>query len=193
MKDLLQLNDDENSLYYTYNNIEDFIESFLLDNRSIGGLNGFVKGGPRAYKIFEQLQVHISHSPEHLEREIQRRVRAKALLRLHLAISRRYAVKEQHIEVISIYNDDAPDAVDVKKKADQSTSEYLLEVFTTEPPSTGQVNQEALLSDLLFACGISLSVATVESLRGTVLFDRTLRAAFTALVNVFTRTVKALR
>lgn len=167
----------------------------------MSGLNGFVPGGPRAAKIFEVLRATLADSESHVEDEMQRRVRIRAALRLHLAIVRQHMAKTK-ANITEESTREKTQNVEVRhqkqvgeNQAHPQLSEAYRAVFVPLVSATAArpTSHESVMSDLMFACGISVSAATIESLCSSDYYDGALRNAFLALMGVFSSTVKSLR
>ena len=157
--------------------VEDMIESFLLESRSVGGLNGFVSGGPRSSCIMEKLAEFTTTSKEFAESDLERRVRARAAVRLYSAIAAQG-------------RDDVPNGSSSKSSCTALAS-------SSSPPDAASPpaapSEELLAEDALTAGPLAVGVATVESLMGLPQYDMVVRQVLVSYLKVFRRSMKNLR
>jgi hypothetical protein len=168
-------------------------------------LNGFVTGGPKASSTFQTLQSCISDSSDYVESELQRRIYTRAAMRLHLAIVRQSKVKTQRKSTDEENNSknnkkDNDDTLLHPTNSDTMTPILVSqisnrEIFPTEKSSKTSliISPEMVLSDLMFASSVAISIATVESLRGTPMYNTALYNIFRSLISVFSSTIKSVR
>ena len=220
IKDLLKLNinDDENNqnfttLFNSYSGIEELIKAFLKENRPhYGGMNGRVIGGPKSSDIYHILQRLILSNQEFLMAEKRKKVRARALIRLHLAIIRQNNLKtQQNTNNMNNGGDESNNNTTTMNTNSQDnnnntalTSSYSNmtkqhEIFSYVQLTMNQyiksrpITSDNLLYDLFFASSITMNLATLESLQGTDLYSKALKGVFVSFIQVFSSTVKSLR
>ena len=218
IKDLLKLNinDDENNqnfttLFNSYSGIEEMIKAFLKENRPhYGGMNGHVVGGPKSSDIYHILQRLILSNQEYLMAEKRKKVRARALIRLHLAIIRQNNLKiQQNSNNMNNGGDESKNTAINQNSQNSNNSTTISssygnitkqhEIFSHIQLTMNQymksrpITSDNLLYDLFFASSITMNLATLESLQGTDLYSKALKGVFLSFIQVFSTTVKSLR
>ena len=202
IKDPLRLGDSDGSIFQSYEGIEEMVRSYVHEHRSFGGLNGLVSGGPRAADIFETLVAKVISSQEHVDSELQRRIRTRAVMRLYVAIVRK-GRKQENPEggsASGIHSTTGQSSAKLSSELDthdsaaaEISSPRSQVVFSAVAVSPQVSTAETILSDLLFASGLSVGIATLNSLQGTAFYERSLRSVFESLIGVFGATLRSVQ
>lgn len=194
IKDPLRLGDIDGNIFQSYGGIEEMIHSYVHEHSSYGGLNGLVPGGPRAAEIFETLYTKVISGQEHIDGELQRRIRARAVMRLYAAIVRNGNKQDEKGSGVNptgtakvTSDENTHDAVGVENSAQSQV------VFTSVALNPRVITPDTVLSDLLFASGLSVGVATLKSLHGTAFYEQALRNVFDSLIGVFSATLRSVQ
>ena len=172
----LQLSRDDGNPFHPYGSMEETIKALISTATD--------DMGPTSRDQHDSLLNLRDVDADLRDADVKRRVRMRALLRVHLAITRQNEIKSSlaaHSTADSPTSSTHGDSA-ATVNATVATAVVPSSIFTSNKHRFTDDTSESLLRDLVVASGLSMGISTVQGLKHSPFYDPVIRSVFSSLV-----------